>query len=342
MIAVLLIGVLSGLLAAPAQADEPLRVLIVGDSVAHGKVGDYTWRYRLWQEFERQDRPVDFVGPNRDVYGGTERDYADPEFDRDHAARWGGSFDADGNRAAELAETYQPDVLILALGLNDLTWGETPPSHVRDRMREYVDAVRAQVPSVEVVLARAPQHWAVNVPAFNALVDGLAVTTQGATVASLDVGFTLGEDTYDPAHPNDAGERKIARQMASALAELGHLDADLVPEPSLPETEPTSAPVPTPQPPAAVDRDDADEAKQIKVGKPARVTVRKIGKRVRVTWSRVPRAKRYRVVLRGPRKASRITTVRTWTSPRLKPGRYVVRVNAVSGHGAVRKVVKIR
>ena len=42
---------------------NPLRVLVVGDSITHCNEGDYTWRYRIWQWFKNQDVSVDFVGP---------------------------------------------------------------------------------------------------------------------------------------------------------------------------------------------------------------------------------------------------------------------------------------
>lgn len=60
---------------------NPLRVLVVGDSITHCNEGDFTWRYRIWQWFQsqpatttttsetqqeqqqQQNLTIDFVGP---------------------------------------------------------------------------------------------------------------------------------------------------------------------------------------------------------------------------------------------------------------------------------------
>lgn len=44
---------------------EPLKVMIVGDSITHGHEGDFTWRYRIWEWFRANNISVDFVGPYR-------------------------------------------------------------------------------------------------------------------------------------------------------------------------------------------------------------------------------------------------------------------------------------
>ena len=65
----LLLAGLGGL--APASASpgaEPTRILIVGDSVAQGSAGDWTWRYWLWRHLERSATEVDLVGPRTDLY----------------------------------------------------------------------------------------------------------------------------------------------------------------------------------------------------------------------------------------------------------------------------------
>ncbi len=43
--------------------DAPMRVMIVGDSMTHGAEGDFTWRYRIWEWFRRENVSVQFVGP---------------------------------------------------------------------------------------------------------------------------------------------------------------------------------------------------------------------------------------------------------------------------------------
>ncbi len=57
--------------------DSATRVLLFGDSITQGRPGDWTWRYRLWQQLRDTGRPVDFVGPAENLVGDS-LDYADP------------------------------------------------------------------------------------------------------------------------------------------------------------------------------------------------------------------------------------------------------------------------
>ena len=54
---------------AAADATQPVRILLLGDSVTQGSIGDWTWRYRLWQHFADAGVAVDFVGPESDLLG---------------------------------------------------------------------------------------------------------------------------------------------------------------------------------------------------------------------------------------------------------------------------------
>ena len=94
----LVLALLAGLLVAstPSSAapDEPVRILLVGDSMTQESSGDWTWRYRLWQHLTKHGVSVDFVGPRNDLWEYVEahdgsQAYVDPAFDRDHAAYWG-------------------------------------------------------------------------------------------------------------------------------------------------------------------------------------------------------------------------------------------------------------
>jgi lysophospholipase L1-like esterase len=229
-----------------AQADTttgPARILIVGDSVTQGKVGDYTWRYRLWNALQAQDKSVDLVGPLTAVVGGS-TSYADPNFDQDHAARWGADLVAGGWWAndglptyvtTDLVSAYQPDVVINELGVNNLTWLAETPQAVIDLMSQFVSDVRSVDPNATVILGELTQTWFANVPEYNALLDTLAASLDQpdarVIVATRPADYVQGVDTYDPAHPTAAGEVKIAAQFADALAGL-----------SLPNKPPLPAP----------------------------------------------------------------------------------------------------
>jgi lysophospholipase L1-like esterase len=222
-------GVCAGLLAG-CRGDEPeqppARVLLVGDSVTQGSAGDWTWRYRLWEHLGDE---VDLVGPDQTVSGPPPGpptlDYADPDFDRDHAARWGRSFEDTDWTVTQLVEVFHPDVVVELLGINDALWRGEPAPVLLDRAAAFVEQAQAADPDVDVVLGELPQAWYAAVPAYDAglaeIADDLSTDDSRVVVADAPADFTKDVDTYDPVHPSARGEVKIAAAVADALAGLG-------------------------------------------------------------------------------------------------------------------------
>lgn len=208
--------------------DEPTRILIVGDSVTQGSAGDWTWRYRLWQHLTDDSVDVDFVGPSDELAGpppaAPNGDYADPDFDRDHAARWGEGFGDLDDPIGDLVEAYHPDVVVEMLGVNDLIAG-LGPDRVLDEVGAFVAAAQEADPGLDVVIGQLAQAWVGGVPTYDS---GLAaVASEHSTddarvvVAQAPADYVEGVDTWDPAHPSATGEVKIAASVADALAGLG-------------------------------------------------------------------------------------------------------------------------
>ncbi len=232
-----LLNVVAAVLVVPAAACSasseraaPTRVALVGDSVTQGSAGDYTWRYRLWTHLRADGVSVDFVGPRDDLLDNTTGElgshaYADPDFDQDHAARWGMAFSDEQPAVATLVRDYHPDVVVEALGVNDLAWSHEQPDQVLAAARRFVEDVRAADPHVDVVLTSLPQQWLSGVPEYDAGLAGLATLLDTSTARVVVAGpvepFVQGTDTYDAAHPTATGELKIAAGVADALAGLG-------------------------------------------------------------------------------------------------------------------------
>jgi len=215
-----------------AGPDAPVRVLIIGDSMTQGSAGDWTWRYRLWKDLQASGADVEFVGPSTDMFDVTtttfgSHDYVDPDFDQDHAARWGLSlaFPDEHRSIGDLVTDYDPDVVVEMLGVNDLTWLQGSPDDLINGLRGWVAAGRQVDPGVDFVLGRIPQPWLEKVPVFNNELEGLAGELSNAdskvVVAESDADISRATDSWDTFHPNARGEIKIAAGMADALAELG-------------------------------------------------------------------------------------------------------------------------
>ena len=212
----------------PAQPADPVRILVLGDSISQGSSGDWTWRYRLWEHLTGHAVAVDFVGPRTDLYdnvAGTfgSQAYLVPGFDRDHAARWGMKLGQLDVSVSSLVATYQPDVLVELLGDNDLSAGQTP-AQVAELLHGLVDDARGVDPGIDVVLGQDPRpNTQPSSGQLNTLITQLAgeLDSPGSRVVATDVaGYNDLQDTWDGAHPNARGELKIAAAFENALHQV--------------------------------------------------------------------------------------------------------------------------
>jgi hypothetical protein len=213
-----------------------VRILLVGDSMTQESSGDWTWRYRLAEHLTKGGVPFDLVGPRTDLWEYVEahdgsQAYVDPDFDRDHAARWGTHLETMGEEppmgigytVGELVAEFHPDVVVEMLGVNDLAFGAKSPADLIGMLEDFVAEARAVDPGINVVLARIPQPWRADVQEFNSLLDDLAgdLDSAGSRVLMADTAadYSLA-DSYDSAHPNARGELRIAAAIEDALAIL--------------------------------------------------------------------------------------------------------------------------
>lgn len=317
-------------------ADGTTRVLIVGDSVTQGYKGDFTWRYFAWKALteEHPDKGVDFVGRRTgpfyfhedgrwdwDYTGGDA--YADPEFDQDHGATYGGRMGSDDNPSfydpiGPQVEAYSPDVVMSLWGINDLWHKDDGPEEVIATYRAWVDEARSSSPDVSFVLGRLPYTWIAEVPEFNSMLGDLAteLSTDRSriVVATMTEPYTQEGDSLDAVHPNTEGQRKIAGMMSGALSELltssATPDQDITPvpvpplvvPPAPPAGEPVVAPVDVAQVMTVSALTDQPEVAPPAVvtqaqppGRPRSVRAIRRGDRTVVTWRSAVGAERYGV-----------------------------------------------
>lgn len=355
---------------APAQAcaassTDPTRILIVGDSVTHGLDGEYSWRYFSWRGLQQTGAAVDFVGPSTgtvvsesDMFGGS---YAAPDFDQDHASRYGRALwqmvhwpDANTPRIEDLVAEQDPDVLVEMLGFNDLAgpWvvdGVDVSDDLVSNLRLFVERARSANPDVDIVLGTLPQVWFPPMARYNDLLPAVAAelsTPESRVVVTPVVDFTHGVDTYDDAHPTTLGQRKIAEAVSAGLEELGIGQTVLMPDPVVGPEEPPvvpEVPVPSgepsvvvPQPEVVVPPAPVQPALEVP-GEPRWVRAVREGGRTAVTWRRAVLAERY--VVRCGSVSKSVSRARV--SLRSDAGRCKVRsVNAAGASSWVR--VRVR
>lgn len=217
-----------------AAAADPVRVLLTGDSITHGRHGDYTWRYRLAKEFQRQHVPFDFVGSASTPYqdpGFGPSTYADPNFDRNHFARAGWQLRYMAPQiAAEVAE-QRPDVIVLAAGINDLLHGQSV-DELEASLRSWITQARKGRSVVRIVISPLLAEAKVDAALINAqvtdydtrlpgLAADLSTLLSPITVAQTNQGWTpTTTTTWDGLHPTPTGETFIAQRIAEALQQI--------------------------------------------------------------------------------------------------------------------------
>lgn len=225
---------------APPDADAT-RVLFLGDSIT-GSPG--CWRAQVWTSLTDAGHDVDMVGiRDADECGGV-RNAAGELWDPAHAGIAGATTAAMFVRIARdgLVAQTAPDLVVMLLGTNDL-WGRQPADAVLPQFQVLLDAIRADAPRAAVVVGTvlplgesACSGCQEQVDAVNAGLPGWAAeaTTPESpvTLVAVHEGFDAETDTYDGAHPNEAGEAKLAAAFTPAIvAALGDAGAPRIAPP---------------------------------------------------------------------------------------------------------------
>ena len=208
---------------ASAESAHPLRIMPLGDSITEGRDGSATYRYWLEKDLERADRPIDFVGSHKGVYGGSPR-FGD--FDQDNEGHWGWTTGQILEHIDEWAAAARPDVALVHLGTNDVVRN---PAVIPQNLASIIASLRKANPHVVVLLARLiPMHgYDGKLGPVNEAIERVAREQTSAespvVLVRQDEGFDVAADTYDGIHPNESGEKKMAKRWFEAIRALPHL-----------------------------------------------------------------------------------------------------------------------
>jgi lysophospholipase L1-like esterase len=258
------------------------KVMVVGDSMSEGYEGDWTWRYRLWQWFQENSTVVDFVGPYTGTMAppapaapqpplmqgepkhisppSTSGGYASgasPVFDSDHFALWGRQAVQTRSLIREQVAAYHPDLLLLALGFNDMGWLFSSPADTLANVKGVIDEARLANPDIEIAVANVPQRTYIgrddlpaNTDAYNDLLAAAVPSwsTPSSKVALVDWRGNYACETggcpagYDGLHPNALGEYQIAQAFERTLHSAFGIGGEPDPVPTSILTRPTPVP----------------------------------------------------------------------------------------------------
>jgi hypothetical protein len=212
------------------DVDRPIYIVPIGDSITHGgrRDDEYSWRYPLFQMLTDAGVEFDFVGAyTRGLKGDFQwPDYKGKPFDRDHQGVYGirTAKMRDRIRADREKWAHAPDIALIHLGTNDQKHGEWE-STVVEPLRDIINMLREENPKVIVLLGHLNFTGGAAVK-IRPLVEQLAKeeTTDKSPVITVHhyEGFHANPehadtDTYDWAHPNPKGQRKMARKWLEAM-----------------------------------------------------------------------------------------------------------------------------
>jgi lysophospholipase L1-like esterase len=229
----------------PAQPAQPLRILVLGDSITHGDDGDFTWRFRLHEHLRTSGVAFDFVGPHTGPFKGS---YARSDWDSDHASVWGDSATDELPKIAGLMAAYRPQLLIVELGINDLVFEKLDATQAVATLGKLIDAARTANPGLKVVTSQIERSQTLDAVLWEDFNTRLGAWVSTATraeapvvVAAVADAFAWSTDSRDGTHPNVRGEYIYAKAIADVLhSALGIGEAfgaiPLPPPPPLPRS----------------------------------------------------------------------------------------------------------
>jgi hypothetical protein len=211
------------------------RIMIVGDSISQGSSGDYTWQYRLYEHLRADGVSPQMVGPNNWLFNNVTNvegdcSYADPKFEDANDAVWGLTLFSQIDTIGATVTTYQPDYLLVLLGLDDIYWYGISQPDMAANLASFIAAARTARPNIRIVLGLIPPDihqqtdpaFAAYVAAYNQTISSTAsqLSTAASPIAVAQDGtdINVAADLWDGTHPNANGEVKIAAGFADALA----------------------------------------------------------------------------------------------------------------------------
>lgn len=212
-----------------------IQIMPLGDSITQGTVpGGY--RLPLWNLLTANGFSVDFVGSQT-----TSPSTLLPDNNHEGHGSFTTSMIQDGIDRLGWIETYQPSVVLLLIGTNDLMALRVNNAMQYENTGKLIDSIFVKAPNTRIILANIPPRADDTtgiISSFNATLPSL-VASKGnrVTLADMNSVLTLTDIGTDGIHPNQTGYDKMASVWEKAIKQIYGTDP-----------LPTSTPTPTPQP----------------------------------------------------------------------------------------------
>lgn len=209
-----------------------IKIMMLGDSRVDGSNslnGHQSYRYELWKNLIDNNFEFDFIGNVIDVI-----DYPSYQgniFDPNHSGYGGYKSYTILDRFVDIVDPNSiPDLVLLGIGGNDLTSGNTPESTI-DNINVIVDFFQALNPEIKIIIEQiAPaksdtmteNDWLL-ITEFNRLVERLPNIQQNEdgyiTVVNMAENWQ-DEYLYDRVHYSNQGAKVVADRYFDKIIEL--------------------------------------------------------------------------------------------------------------------------
>ena len=203
----------------PCEAAQKanLKIMPLGDSITYGN-GDLDYggyRNLLGTLLASDGYLIDFVGSQQSGEGVI----SDP--DNEGCPGWRILNIKSGIDSEGWLETYQPDIILLHIGSNDLRYGNG--IYAPDNLSALLDDILVRLPQVYVIVAQIiPTRWGAdsNHRLFNDAIPGV-VASKGTHVSIVDMQNILSKNDFMTLyHPSAGGYDKMAYTWESAILAL--------------------------------------------------------------------------------------------------------------------------
>jgi acyl-CoA thioesterase I len=237
----------------PQEEPKPLRIMTLGNSITQGSDKHPSYRYELWKMLIDGGLDFEFVGSletnwyfdasnpeqSTDVTSPViGEEYKGKTFTNLHEGHWGWTtndllyglekpspYKRDKGKLSEWLKGYTPDVVLMHLGTNDIIHSKTIGSTL-ERIELIVNQLRADNENVAILMAKitpipttyanvdSTKHFVSLIPT---LASKLSTPKSPVIVVDINTGYNPGTHTYDSLHPNQLGEKFIARRWYDAI-----------------------------------------------------------------------------------------------------------------------------
>ncbi|WP_088240287.1 GDSL-type esterase/lipase family protein [Calothrix rhizosoleniae] len=207
------------------ENETPLTIMPLGDSITEGYLDSDTGGCRddLYSILTDKGYNVDFVG---------DRGRGDGNFDQHHAGVSGERIDQVSDRVDGLLDTYQPDIVLLMIGTNDILQNNNLED-APNRLSSLIDQITNQSPDTQVIVSSIPPDKNSDrqelVDQYNALIPEIVESKRaaGKNVSFVDTSSSMNtEDLEDDVHPTPTGNNKIARSWYEGIRDINTADND--------------------------------------------------------------------------------------------------------------------